>query len=442
MRLIGLALTLLICTCAFSQDNSPYSRYGLGDIAPNRSIALRSMGGIAAGYTNFQSLNSVNPASYGSIYNTIYDVSAEADVNSLKDPRTLTTYSSTNLLFSYMQLGFPIAMKKANKKGIALGATFGLKPETRINYDISSDERLQGIDSIHTNYLGSGGLTKAYAGLGLRIKEFSIGFNVGYMFGNKNYNTQLSFLNDSVTYQSSNSGSNTSYGGVYVDGGIMYQKDFTTLEEKKKGIISALTLGAYGSLKRNLSATEDLLRETIYYNTTTGAYTHFDSVYEKTTNGKITYPATFGFGASYQNTHWTFGADYEATHWTDYTYFGQKDSLQNSWLIRAGAEYIPADITTTTNKSYFNFVRYRAGFYYGEDYIKITGNMPVYAFTFGAALPLQLRKSSFNTQTSILNLAFEIGSRGNDNSTLRQTTFRICFGLSLGDLWFRRAKYY
>ncbi len=443
MRFIGLVLTLLICTCAFSQDNSPYSRYGLGDIAPNRSISLRSMGGIAAGYLNYQSLNSVNPASYGSIYSTIYDVSAEADINTLKDRGTVQNYTSTNLLFSYMQLGFPIALKKANKKGITLGATFGLKPETKISYDISSYERIPGIDSIHTNYLGSGGLTKAYTGLGLRIKEFSIGFNFGYMFGNKDYNTQLSFANDSVIYQSSNSSSNTNFGSIYMDGGVMYQKDFATTEEKKKGIISLLTLGAYGNLKRSLNATEDVTRETIYYNTTTGAYSHFDSVYEKSTNGKITYPATMGFGASYQNNHWTFGADYEGTQWSDYTYFGQKDSTQNSWLIRAGAEYMPADATTTLNKSYFNFVRYRAGFYYGEDYIKIGNNdMPLYAFTFGAAFPLQLRRSAYNNQVSILNLAFEVGSRGSQTTNLRQTTFRICFGLSIGDIWFRRAKYY
>src|SRR5215216_3408177 len=35
---------------AFSQENSPYSRYGLGDMIPDHNIVTRGMGGIAAGY--------------------------------------------------------------------------------------------------------------------------------------------------------------------------------------------------------------------------------------------------------------------------------------------------------------------------------------------------------------------------------------------------------
>ena len=34
---------------AFSQDNSPYSRYGIGDIVPSTNINSRAMGGISAG---------------------------------------------------------------------------------------------------------------------------------------------------------------------------------------------------------------------------------------------------------------------------------------------------------------------------------------------------------------------------------------------------------
>ena len=39
----GLQLT------AVAQENSPYSRYGLGDLAPNHNVFSRGMGGISAG---------------------------------------------------------------------------------------------------------------------------------------------------------------------------------------------------------------------------------------------------------------------------------------------------------------------------------------------------------------------------------------------------------
>ena len=49
---------------AFSQDNSPWSRYGLGDITPSSNIVSRGMGHAAAAYSDFQTINFVNPASY------------------------------------------------------------------------------------------------------------------------------------------------------------------------------------------------------------------------------------------------------------------------------------------------------------------------------------------------------------------------------------------
>ena len=49
-----------------AQDNSPYSRYGIGDLHPNSNILNRGMGGISAAYADPLSVNFVNPASYAS----------------------------------------------------------------------------------------------------------------------------------------------------------------------------------------------------------------------------------------------------------------------------------------------------------------------------------------------------------------------------------------
>src|SRR5215510_7376888 len=55
---------------AFSQDNSPYSRYGIGDLVSPSNVAGRAMGGIAAGYIDPYgfSVNYANPASFSSFY--------------------------------------------------------------------------------------------------------------------------------------------------------------------------------------------------------------------------------------------------------------------------------------------------------------------------------------------------------------------------------------
>ena len=93
-------------------------------------------------------------------------------------------------------------------------------------------------------------------------------------------------------------------------------------------------------------------------------------------------------------------------------------------------------------KNYFSAVKYRGGFYYGSDYINVGNDLPEFGISLGAGFPLKLRRSFYETQVSFLNTAIEFGSRGNKKSNTRESTFRISVGLSLGDLWFNRSKYY
>jgi hypothetical protein len=433
-------LPLIIIACSlqhtvFSQENSPYSRYGLGDIVPNSNIVSRGMGGVAAGFSDYSSINFTNPASYGNLQSTIFDIGFEVDRRTLKSTTPAARFAATNAVISYLQLGFPIKMPKANKKGIFWGMNIGLKPVSRTNYKILKTEKPSQLDSLGTIYEGSGSVNQAYLGTGLRIKNFSIGVNAGYMFGNKNYSTNLTFLNDSVQYAQSNTSNNSNFGGLFFSGGLQYEKRIK-LKNKKIGV---LRFGAYGNIKQTMSASKDAVVETILYDASGNKF-RVDSVYENNTKGDVVYPSAIGAGVSYQSSNWLFAVDYETTKWQDYRFFGQPDLVQNTWKVRFGTEYLPLK-DNTPFKKYFSFVRYRFGFYYGPDYIKVNNNMPEYGFSFGAGFPLKLRKGYYETQTSLLNTAIEIGSRGDKKSNLRESTLRICVGLSLSDLWFGRAKY-
>src|SRR6476659_1485203 len=94
----------LICSnIAYNQENSPFSRYGLGDIYPQQSIASRGMGGLSSTFTSTQSINTVNPASYGSLGIVTYDFAISIDVRSLRSATPVEKYKSTNFLPSYLQ---------------------------------------------------------------------------------------------------------------------------------------------------------------------------------------------------------------------------------------------------------------------------------------------------------------------------------------------------
>jgi hypothetical protein len=436
MRLIGIVFSLLFCTAAIAQENSPYSRYGLGDITPSQNILNRGMGGISAGFADFKTVNFINPASYGSLSLSTFEFGAEVDTRTLKSISPAEKFTSTNLIVSYVQLGLPIKLKKANKKGIFLGMNMGLRPVSKINYKIYSLGPIHpgAADSTLTLYEGSGGVNEAMVGLGLKIKSFSIGFNSGYRFGNKSYSTKLAVDNDTVFHYSSNTSNKTNFGAVFVNAGIQYEIKF-----KSKHI---LRLGAYGSLSQKMSGSQQLKVETVSY-TADGTTFRIDSVYQKSADGTVDYPATFGAGFLFQDAgnHWSWGADYEKTFWNKYKFFDQADKVQDSWKVRAGIEYLPASMNTPVKK-YFQFVKYRAGFYYGPDYVNLGTKLPEYGFTFGAGFPLKLRRSYYETQTSFLNTAIEFGSRGNKQSNLRESIFRISVGFTLSDLWFNRSKYY
>ncbi len=429
-----------------AQDNSPYTRYGLGDIVPSSNINTRAMGGISTGYNDFFTINFNNPASYGSFYavreakskklvygRAILDLGVNIENRTLIAPNTVGKFTVSNALFSHVQIGVPLRS--------GWGLSFGLRPISRISYKINQYGRViippGGLgDSTITESTGDGGAYLASAGTGFRIKDFSFGLNGGYMFGKKDFSARKSIINDSVAFTSGNFQTKTSYGGLYLNAGVQYMKklDSTTF----------LTFGAYGNLKQKLSASKDLVRETYYFDPGSGNV-RIDSVYENNNvKGKIEYPASFTAGVMFQRIPvnkkggWLIGIDFSQTNWKEYTEYGKPDSLRNSWKVHIGGELRPS--IDAARKSYFGNVAYRAGFFIGPDYIQVKNKLPVFGATLGAGLPLR-NFNRLNNQVTIINVAFEYIKRGNNSNLLKENLFRFSVGFSLSDLWFAKKKY-
>lgn len=428
-KLTCLLLAAIPMFC-FAQENSPYSRYGTGNLVPTANIANRAMGGISAGISDATTVNTVNPASIANLMYTTLDIGFEYNGRNLKSKNPIGSYKSNNGIISYLQLGLPLlnGNKKAFKNKTSWAVAFGLKPITKINYKIQSAS-LNSTDSVATLYEGSGGINEAFVGTALKIKNFSFGLSSGYLFGEKDYNTRLEFNNDTVSYYKANYESKTRFGGMFLNAGVQYAAKI------KDGVIR---LGAYGNLKQQYNATRDDLRETYNFDPS-GGFARIDSVYEnKDQKGKVQLPATIGAGFSIEKEHLLFGADFETTYWDDYRFFGQKDQVKNSWIARAGVQYFPASTGAT---GYFNFVKYRAGVSFGSDYIVVDNSLPVYTISAGGAFPLKLKRGFYDLQYSVMNLTFEYGNRGNKDNNITENIYKISVGFSLSDVWFRRQKY-
>jgi long-subunit fatty acid transport protein len=405
-----------------AQENSPYSRYGLGDVLPTQNILNRSMGGLAIPYNDLQSVNFINPASYAYLRVTTLDVGLEYSSRTLQAENPPSKSNSKYLIPTYVQLGLPL-----KKKGF-WGMNIGLRPVTRITYNLSTRTRLAGIDSVLYNYTGNGGTYQAYLGTGFGNRKFSFGINAGYMFGNKEYSTKVILLNDTVPYQKSNSSDTTRFGGIFVNAGALYR-----IELNRN---TYLRLGANGSIQNKLNAYRDIHRATFDFSSNSGILV-IDSVYAALEQkGKITYPASLGFGFMFEREDkWMFGAELNSTLWSDYRYYDQPDALRNSWTVRVGGQIIP-DINS---KSYWSRVVYRAGLSFGPDYIDVNKNLNQYLFSFGAGFPI--RRTFYSNQYTTINTALEIGARGNKKNTVSENLFKISVGVNLSDIWFNPRKY-
>lgn len=404
-----------------AQENSPYSRFGLGDVLPTQNILNRAMGGITAAYSDVQSVNFSNPASYSSLKLTTYDVGLDYNSRKLKTSNALKNFASNYLIPSYLNVGFPLSKKKN------WGMNIGLKPNTRINYDLINRTLLTGIDSVIYNYKGTGGSYQFFTGMGYGGKHLSVGVNVGYLFGNKQYSTQMIFLNDTVAYQKADYADTTRFGGLTSTFGLQYQ-----------GKISkevTYRFGATYTIKTNMSALRDIARNTFDYSA--NGNVAIDSIYRKSDqSGTIIAPGSFSVsGVLEKFENWMIGAEFNNNYWSQYRYYGQKEELKDSWTVRLGGQYIPSYLS----RNYWSRVSYRVGVYYGTDFIAKGSGMKVSSFTFGFGLPV--RRNFYTNQYTNINTSFEIGSRGSKANSVRESMFRFSMGFNLSDIWFVKRQY-
>lgn len=456
LTLLVLLFTAFIPVSA--QDNSPYSRYGLGDLVPSTHVNSRGMAGVSAAYSDYLSINFNNPASYAyfqtgaetkskklSYGRAILDLGLNFENRNITQTSPAGKFNASNSLFSYVQVGVPV------KKD--WGISFGLRPVSRISYKIVRNERLKDpvtglpIDSAQTRFEGDGGSYLASLGTGLKIfrkqrkdrydfeESLSFGVNAGYYFGRKDISTRRALINDTVIYYNGNQETKTNFNNIWFNAGLMYK-----LPLKKKGMF--FTAGLFGDWSQKMNATQDRIRETFVYDQNAG-YLRLDSVSDvNNIKGTVVLPSSITGGFTLQkfaNTvkegAWMVGVDFNYQNWSKFRFYDQVDSVKNKWEVRVGAQFNPVP-----KKGYFSNVAYRFGFFAGQDYIVVQNKLPVYGATLGMGLPMRFVRTAPN-QSTIINLSLEYIKRGNNSNLLKENLFRFSVGFSLSDFWFFKKKY-
>jgi len=432
--LFHMAAGYTVCN-AQSITNSPYSRYGLGDIQ-NTSFAHNvPMGGISCALQNDTTapfyINAANPASHASVRLTAFDFGAKN--NTMKLQTSDKEFTTNRTALAYMALAFPVAKW--------WGASFGLLPYSNVGYKIYDKKEQDSIGTVNYSYEGEGGINQVYLGNGFKVGNFSAGVNISYLFGDLIYFSRDSFPRAS-NFLNTKFSQTTRLSDMYYSVGAQYHQPLSNNW--------SFTLGATGSLAADINTKKSTFAAT--YSDAFGVEVIKDTVlYQLDSKSAITLPTMMGGGIVVKKgDRWLFGFDYSLQRWSEYTPSGQAGFLKDSRKMALGVQFVPSK-NAGSKELYLKKMFYRMGFRYADSYLNLKNTpMTDYAFTFGVGLPLRKIKIMGIAEgdvdqkyyQSVINLGFEIGQRGTTvNQLIRERYINAYVSFTLNDKWFIKRKY-
>lgn len=395
-------------------ETSPYSRFGIGEQKTGLQAMLRGMGHISTAYQDPFSVNFSNPASYSFLRMTTYEAGGMGSAKTIQSDQQ--SYRTGMATLSHLNLGIPLSP--------SMGMSLGLRPVSRMYYLFNDTSHWDGLGRVIASDTGLGSINYGFLGFSAQWKGFSLGANLGYMFGSL-YQTQALVGIDTARYPSAVFGQATSIGSFYYELGALYQ---VTLKDDLR-----LRLGATAQLKQALDA-----KHSAYWYSRSAILNgaiHDTTLRQPGIEGKVVLPAQFGFGLQLEkDQQWLIGLDLKWTQWEDYRHFEQTDSFQAQTLrLGAGVSYTP---DAKSLNAYFERVTYRIGGYWGVHpiYLRNT-DLTTYGLTAGLSLP-------FRRSTDRIHVSMEWGSMGTQQQGLiREQFFQFSLGISLNDRWFIQRKY-
>lgn len=410
-------LLTLVTGMAIAQNNtnSPYTRYGFGDLSDQYFGNSKAMGGIAFGLRDGAQINALNPASYTAIDSLTFLFEGGVSLQNMNISGGGQKLNVKNSSFDYLAMQFRLHRR--------LAMSIGLLPFSNVGYTVSATESENGVTALK-KFTGDGGLHQLYGGIGVKVlNNLSVGVNASYFWGDITRGTSLLFPENTTYSYLQNVG--VSVSDYKLDFGVQYTQNIN----KKHSV----TIGAVFSPKHKLN--NDYTVETTVSETTTA---DMDATFEL--------PNTFGVGFTYNfDKRLTVGADYSLQQWSKAKFglkntgdprvsedFDETYAFCDRQKISVGAEYIP----NLVGRSYLSRIKYRAGAYYTTPYYKIDGKKASreYGVTAGFGLPVPRSRSILSISGQFVRM------KGLETNMVNENIFRVSIGLTFNEVWFFKRR--
>lgn len=408
---------------------TPYSIFGVGDLASPGTAYNKSMGGVGIASRSHRFLNPMNPAAV-----TARDSLAfMADYSLFQDNKIFRQgdmYSASNTFnVSDLIISFPIWRSSAMMIGIKPYSDTGYS----YGYTVTDPNIVGNVGNVAYAAGGRGSIYQAFVGAGVTFwRRLSLGAEFIYYFGSIEKQFVETF--SEASYNGASNGHKIRVTAPTGKFGLQY--------EQPLGGKSSITLGTTYKMAAKLDGNIESYR----YSTGTAAS---DTLYYRSgAPGNVTLASEKGVGISFRYADKFMAEfDYTRSDWRNSGLEAREGLTGNltsgvgrsafgtalSESYRIGFEYVPnrSDI-----RYYYKKIAYRTGAYWKRDYFTVDTN-PVYAYgiTLGATLPV------FRMYNGI-TVGMDFGQRGSiKNNMIRETYFNFSIGFNIFDIWFVKNRY-
>lgn len=406
------ALTLLLATLfmipvyAENGMNSPYTRYGFGQLSAMETSTSKAMGGTGIGVHSSNQINMLNPASYAAVDTLTYLLDMGMSLNNTNFAEGGIRMNARNTTFDYIAMQFRLLPH--------LGMTIGMTPLSNVGYSFSTTKPIYNDEESQTTvtntFLGTGGLRQVTAGLGYApLKGLSVGANFSYIYGEIYHYIYNQYSDASVnTHTRQYSADIATYA---VDLGLQYQ----AIWGKSRFVIGATYRPGHA-----------MNSESYVIDITTASDT--------TSRSRMGIPTEYGLGISYTyDNRITLAADYSIQQYSAVNFFGVQGVDRSKASV--GLEYTPELI----NRKLFRRAHYRAGLYRATAHYTVDGKQgpTEYGAIVGIGLPITNR---WNSKSCVNISAQAVHIRPNAPGMITENHLRLNVGVSINETWFNKWK--
>jgi hypothetical protein len=458
-------------------SGSPYSAFGFGDLWGATQVVQASAGGIGLAVADPFSLAPANPASYTSLQHAVFEAGLAVRGSRYESTDMASTGRSSKLMG--ITIGVPFGRGR-------WGMGMGLTPASSVSYRLTERMAVEGGEAEFV-YAGSGGLNKAFFGLGrvlwqrrdstASVGRLTLGANLEYLFGNVETSRKAYYPATSGYYNSSATSAlvirspSATAGLQYTDDLLSLKRAQARMRARKERLQAKDRSAEQQWLNRGLDpkdrrpiripkGTGEALRfrvglaaelpaalgakHTVLVNSfrlgSNGVEFPLDTVQSiDGAQGSVRLPVGIGVGLTVHNDHWSVTAEHRTRDWSrtefDVEGFTTRSQLVRGSVYALGASYRPAGMEAG---NLLTGSIYRMGLRYADDYVTVKGTaIQQIGMSFGISLPVAFR--------SRINLGTELGQRGTtENGLLRERYANLFIGVSItperNEPWFRKRR--